>query len=147
MSIKCSEVVNYNLSLSYYKFISEIFEEEIKYIHGYKSLVNEYFKKSLDLQVTLGKKLGKPPETFANATWIDYSPILQLTQIIPKIIQKQIENLKNFIEDIEKPINLLDDYFKKNSSEIKKYQKKYDEISNDLIKKICRYRKSKIIIL
>ena len=144
MSIKCSEVVNYNLSLGYYSFISEIFDEEIKYIRGYKSLINEYFKKSLELQVTSGTKLGRPPESFANATWIDSSPILKLTQIIPKVIQKQIENLKNFIEDIDKSINILDDYFKNKSSEIKKYQKKYDDITNDLIKKYVDIEKVKL---
>lgn len=144
MSIKCSEVVNFNLSNSYYRFISEIFEEEIKYIRGYKILINEYFKKSLDLQVASGVKLGKPPESFANATWIDSSQILKLTQIIPKIIQKQIENIKIFVEEIEKSINVLDDYFKNKASEVKKFQKKYDDISNDLIKKYVDIEKVKI---
>ena len=144
MSIKCSEVVNYNLSLGYYGFITEIFEEEIKYIRGYKSLVNEYFKKSLELQVASGSKLSKPPESFANATWIDSTPISKLTEKIPKIIQKQLENLKNFIEDIEKSINTLDDYFKSKSSEIKKYQKKYDDITNDLIKKYVDIERVKL---
>ena len=59
MSIKCSEVVNYNLSICYYWIISEIFDEEVKYIHGYKSLVNEYFKKVLNLRMSSGIKLGK----------------------------------------------------------------------------------------
>ena len=147
MMIKCSEVVNYNLSNGYYRLISEIFEEELKYIRGYKTLINEYFKKSLELQITSGAKLGRPPESFANATWIDSSPIIKLTQIIPKIIQKQIENLKNFIEEIEKSVIVLDDYFKSKSSEIKKYQKKYDDISNDLIKKYLDIEKIKITFL
>ena len=144
MSVKCSEVVNYNISTGYYRLVTEVFEEEIKYIREYKTLVNEYFKKSLALQVSSGSKLGKLPDNFANATWLDSSEILKLSQLIPKIIQKQIENLKKFMDDIEKPLNLLDDFFKNKSSEMKKMQQKYDDISNDLIKKYIDIEKIKI---
>ena len=64
MSIKCSEVVNFNLSMSYYRLISQIMEEEVKYIRGYKSLINEDFKKSLNFQVTSGSKLANLPDDF-----------------------------------------------------------------------------------
>jgi hypothetical protein len=144
MSIKCSEVVNYNISTGYYRLVMEMFEEEIKYIREYKSLVNDYFKKSLNLQVNLGSKLGKLPDNFANATWLDSSQILKLAQQIPKIIQKQIENLKIFMDEIEKPLNLLDNFFKNKSSEMKKLQQKYDDINNDLVKKYIDIERIKI---
>ena len=147
MSVKCSEVVNYNISMGYYRLISQIFEEEVKYIRGYKSLLNEYFKKALTLQVNSGAKLGKLPDDFVNASWIDSSPILKLTQLIPKIIQKQIENIKNFMDEIEKNIKNLEDFFKEKASQIKKYQQKYDEASNDLIKKYIDVEKVKISFL
>ena len=147
MSIKCSEVVNFNISLGYYRLISQTLEEEIKYINGFKSLINEYFKKALTLQLSSGTKLGKLPDEFANAKWIDSSPILKLIQIIPKIIQKQIENLQIFIKDIEKPLIDLDDYFKSKSSEIKRYQQKYDDVNNDLVKKYIDIEKTKISFL
>ena len=145
MSIKCSEVVNYNISTGYYRLVMEMFEEEIKYIREYKSLVNDYFKKSLNLQVNLGSKLGKLPDNFANATWLDSSQILKLAQQIPKIIQKQIENLKIFMDEIEKPLNLLDNFFKNKSSEMKKLQQKYDDINNDLV--IDEYKYQKLILI
>ena len=68
MSIKCSEVVNYNICRGYYNLISKMLEEQIKYILDYKSVLNDYFKKSLTLQVNLGTKLGNPPEEYKNAT-------------------------------------------------------------------------------
>ena len=75
--------------MGYYNLLSQMFDEEIKYIRGYKSIANEYFKKCLNFQMSSGSKLGKLPEDFANATWLDSSPYLKLTQQIPKIIQKQ----------------------------------------------------------
>ena len=147
MSVKCSEVVNFKISMGYYNLLSQMFDEEIKYIRGYKSIANEYFKKCLNFQMSSGSKLGKLPEDFANATWLDSSPYLKLTQQIPKIIQKQIEFLNTFMEEIEKALNSLDDFFKSKSNEIKKYQQKYDDISNDLIKKYVDVERIKLSFL
>ena len=137
-------MVNYKISMGYYDIISQMFDEEIRYIRGYKALVSEYFKKTLNHQMTSGSKLGKLPEDFANATWIDSKPYLKLTQQIPKIIQKQIEFLNTFMDEIEKALNSLDSFFKSKSSEMKKYQQKYDDANNDLIKKYIDVEKVKI---
>ena len=147
MSVKCSEVVNYKISMGYYDIISEMFDEEIRYIRGYKSIISEYFKKTLNHQMISGSKLGKLPEDFANATWIDSKPYLRLTQQIPKIIQKQIEFLNVFMDEIEKALNSLDSFFKNKSSEMKKYQSKYEDVSNDLIKKYIDIEKVKTSFL
>jgi hypothetical protein len=122
-------------------------EEQIKYILEYKSVLNEYFKKSLTLQVNLGTKLGNPPEEYKNATWLDFSPILILTQQIPKIIQKQIENNKTFIDEIEKSIKNIDNFLKDKEKIIKKYEEKYNDVNETLIKKYIEVEKSKISYL
>ena len=147
MSVKCSEVVNFNICLGYYRFISLMFEEEIKYIRNYKILLNDYFKKVLNLQINLGSKLGNPPEEFSNVSWLNFTPMLKLTQHIPKVIQKQIENIKNFLDESEKSIKNIDDFLKEKSISIKKYQQKYEESSNDLIKKYIEVEKAKISFL
>ena len=147
MSIKCSEVVNYNICRGYYNLISKMLEEQIKYILDYKSVLNDYFKKSLTLQVNLGAKLGNPPEEYKNATWLDYSPIVMLTQQIPKIIQKQIENNKNFIDEIEKSIKNIDNFLKDKAKIIKKYEEKYNDVNEILIKKYIDVEKSKLSYL
>ena len=147
MSIKCSEVVNFNISMGYFRLISQMVEEQLKYINGFKSLINDYFKKTLTLQLSSGIKLGNLPDEFAKSAWIDSSPILKLAQLIPKIIQKQIENIQAFIKDIEKPLIDLDDFFKNKSSEIKKYQQVYDDANNDLVKKYIDIEKTKISFL
>ena len=147
MSVKCSEVVNYNICLGYYRLISQMFEEEIKYIKNYKVILNDYFKKVLNLQVNIGSKLGKPPDEFSNADWLNFGPILKLTQQIPKMIQKQIENIKTFMDDLDKKTKALDDFLKDKSNIIKRFQLKYDNSNNDLIKKYIDVEKIKISFL
>jgi len=147
MSVKCSEVVNYNICLGYYRLISQMFEEEIKYIRNYKVILNDYFKKALNLQVNIGSKLGKPPDEFSNADWLNFGPILKLTQQIPKMIQKQIENIKTFMDDLDIKTKVLDDFLKDKSNIIKRFQLKYDNSNNDLIKKYIDVEKIKISFL
>ena len=147
MSVKCSEVVNFNICMGYYRLISEMFEEEVKYIRNYKVILNDYFKKVLNLQINSGSKLGKPPEDFINAKWLNYEPILKLTQQIPKIIQKQIEFQKTFMDEIDKSMKKIDDFLKEKSNSIKRFQQKYDDASNDLIKKYIDIEKIKMSFL
>ena len=147
MSIKCSEVVNFKICLGYYRLSHLMFEEELKYIRNYKILLNDYFKKVLNLQVNLGSKLGLPPEEFSNTAWLNFSPILKITQHIPKTIQKQLENISTFMEELEKTLKNIDDYLKEKANMIKKYQQNYDDISNELIKKYIDVEKEKISYL
>ena len=147
MSIKCSEVVNFNICKGYYSLISKMLEEELKYILDYKIILSEYFKKSLNLQVNLGTKLGNPPEEFKNATWLDYAPIIILTQQIPKIIQMQIENNKNFIDEIEKNIKNIDLFLKDKSKSMKKFEEKYHDVNDALIKRYIEVERAKISYL
>ena len=147
MSIKCSEVVNYNICRGYYNLTTKMLEEEVKYILEYKSILNDYFKKSLNLQLNIGTKLGIPPDEYKNAKWLDYSPIINLTQQIPKIIQKQIENNKNFMDEIEKNIKHIDNFLKEKGKLIKKYEEKYNDVNEILIKKYIEVEKYKIPFL
>ena len=147
MSIKCSEVVNYNICQGYYKMISLVFDDELKYIRSYKSLLSDYFKKVLSLQVNLGLKLGQPPEEFANASWLNCTPILKLTQYIPKMIQKQLESIKNFLDEFEKSIEKIDDFLKEKSNSIKNYQEKYENSNEELLKKYLDVEKIKATFL
>lgn len=58
MSVKCSEVVNFNICLGYYRLITQMYKEELEYIRSYKIQLSDYFKKVLNLQVSIGSKLG-----------------------------------------------------------------------------------------
>lgn len=147
MNIKCSEVDNYNICLEYYNLISLMFEEEIKYIRNYKILLSDYFKKVLFLQVNIGSKLGQLPEEFSKSTSLKYSHILKLTQHIPKMIQKQLESINIFMEEFEKSIKTIDDYLKEKSNLVKSLQVKYEDSSQELIKKYNDVDNAKITFL
>ena len=147
MSIKCSEVVNYNICKGYYGLISKMLEEELKYIIDYKSILNDYFKKALNLQVNLGTKLSMPPDEYKNASWLNIEPIIQLTQQVPKIIQKQIENNKNFIDEVDKNIKTIENFLKEKAKIMKKFEEKYNDVNDVLIKKYIEVEKNKINFL
>ena len=147
MSIKCSEVVNYNICKGYYGLISKMLEEELKYILDYKSILNDYFKKALNLQVNLGTKLSMPPDEYKNASWLNIEPIIQLTQQVPKIIQKQIENNKNFIDEVDKNIKNIEGFLKEKAKIMKKFEEKYNDVNDVLIKKYIEVEKNKINFL
>jgi len=124
-----------------------MFKEELEYIRSYKIQISDYFKKVLNLQVSIGSKLGKPPDEFADATWIDFSPILKLTQLIPKIIQKQLENIKNFMDEIDKYLKTIDNFLTEKAKMIKRFQQQYDDTNNDLVKRYIEVEKVKISFL
>ena len=147
MSVKCSEVVNFNICLGYYRLITQMYKEELEYIRSYKIQLSDYFKKVLNLQVSIGSKLGKPPDEFADATWIDFSPVLKLTQLIPKIIQKQLENIKNFMDEIDKYLKTIDNFLSEKAKMIKRFQQQYDDTNNDLVKRYIEVEKVKISFL
>ena len=147
MSVKCSEVVNFNICLGYYRLITQMYKEELEYIRSYKIQLNDYFKKVLNLQVSIGSKLGKPPDEFADAAWIDFSPVLKLTQLIPKIIQKQLENIKNFTDEIDKYLKTIDNFLSEKAKMIKRFQQQYDDTNNDLVKRYIEVEKVKISFL
>ena len=147
MSIKCSEVVNYNICKGYYGLISKMLEEELKYIIDYKSILNDYFKKALNLQVNLGTKLSMPPDEYKNASWLNIEPIIQLTQQVPKIIQKQIEDNKNFIDEVDKNIKNIENFLKEKAKIMKKFEEKYNDVNDVLIKKYIEVEKNKINFL
>jgi hypothetical protein len=147
MSVKCSEVVNFNICLGYYRLITQMYKEELEYIRSYKIQLSDYFKKVLNLQVSIGSKLGKPPDEFANASWIDFTPVLKLTQLIPKIIQKQLENIKTFMDEIDKYLKTIDNFLSEKAKMIKRFQQQYDDTNNDLVKRYIEVEKVKISFL
>ena len=49
MNFVCSEVENMNISIEYYDFIKQMYENLTKYIKAYKSETNDYYKKILKI--------------------------------------------------------------------------------------------------
>lgn len=54
---KCSEVENMKISISYYNFIKEVFEDYINSVSYYKDITIEYIKKLKKFQDKFGENL------------------------------------------------------------------------------------------
>ena len=135
MSFVCSEVENMSISINYYEFIKQMYETLTKYIKGYKSETNDYFKKISKMHEKYYPKLSGMKEELKKMTNIKTNHIISLSSKVPKIIGQQITNLKYFISGIEAIIKSFDKTLKEKNSMSSKYQSEYDECRNSLVKK------------
>ena len=145
MNFICSEVENMSISINYYEFIKQIYENLTKYIKAYKSETNDYYKKISKLHEKYFPKLSEVKEEFKKSTNIKINHILSLSSKVPKIINQQILNLKYFVSGIEETIKSFDKTIKDKNSMSTKYKNEYEECRNSLVKKYKDIEKSKSI--
>ena len=143
MNFVCSEVENMNISIEYYDFIKQMYENLTKYIKAYKSETNDYYKKILKIHDKYYPKLSTIKEELKKKLTIKTNHIISLSSKVPKIINQQIINLKYFISGIEATIKSFDKTLKEKNSMSSKYQSEYDDSRNALIKKYKDIEKSK----
>ena len=130
MNFNCSELDNINIAFEYFSLIKQIGEELIKFILGYKQLMQENTKKLEIYQANFGKKLISPPENPKMAKIID------LTSKILEIISKNIELFQSSGNELENSIKEFESILKEKA-----------EISNNLKKSSLEFSKSFIISL
>ena len=143
MDFVCSEVENMSISVEYYDFIKQMYENLTKYIKAYKSETNDYYKKILKIHDKYYPKLSTIKEELKKKLTIKTNHIISLSSKVPKIINQQIINLKYFITGIEATIKSFDKTLKEKNSMSSKYQSEYDDSRNSLIKKYKDIEKSK----
>ena len=143
MNFVCSEVENMSISVEYYDFIKQMYENLTKYIKAYKSETNDYYKKILKIHDKYYPKLSTIKEELKKKLTIKTNHIISLSSKVPKIINQQIINLKYFITGIEATIKSFDKTLKEKNSMSSKYQSEYDDSRNSLIKKYKDIEKSK----
>ena len=131
----CSELENMNISINYYSFIKEVFEDYIKYITNYKNITNEYLKKLIQNHEKYGPRLMGKEKDLSKYKGIKTTHIYSITSPIPKIINKQIENLKFFITGIDSQIESYNLIIKEKDILSTKFQQMFDEAKKDLLKK------------
>ena len=135
MNFLCSEIQNITISTNYFNFIKEIFDDYIKYISNYRIITSEYIKKlTLFQEKSSLKLLGK--EIYNNQYEnISKSHIYKITSIVPKIIDKQIENLNLLMTGIESQVNNYDSIMKEKDILLQKFEMMFEEARKDLLKK------------
>ena len=131
----CSELQNMNISINYFDFIKEVFENYIKYISNYRNITNEYLKKLCLFQDKYGPRLTGREKDISKYKNINTSHIYSLTSPITKIITKQIENLELLISGIDSQIENYYSIIKEKEILSTKFQLMFDEAKKDLLKK------------
>ena len=135
MNFLCSEIQNITISTNYFNFIKEIFDDYIKYISNYRIITSEYIKKlTLFQEKSSLKLLGK--EIYNNQYEnISKSHIYKITSVVPKIIDKQIENMNLLMTGIESQVNNYDSIMKEKDILLQKFEMMFEEARKDLLKK------------
>ena len=133
----CSELENMNISINYFNFIKEVFDDYIKYITNYKLITNEYLKKMGQLQEKYSPKLtGKDKDKdYTKYKNINTTHIYSITYPVTKIIDKQIENLDILLFGIDSQIKNYNSIIKEKDILLSKFQLMFDEATKDLLKK------------
>lgn len=131
----CSELENINISVDYFNFIKDIFSDYMQYIINYKIIVSEYLKKLTIFQEKYAYKLlGQEKDNIRNKN-VQTDHIFSLTSPIPKIIDKQIENLKMSINEFDSQIEKNNKFIKEKEILSSKFQLMFEESRKDLLKK------------
>ena len=131
----CSELENINISVDYFNFIKDIFSDYMQYITNYKIIVSEYLKKLTIFQEKYANKLlGQKKDNIRNKN-VQTDHIFSLTSPIPKIIDKQIENLKMSINEFDSQIEKNNKFIKEKEILSRKFQLMFEESRKDLLKK------------
>ena len=131
----CSELENINISIDYFIFIKGVFADYLQYIINYKIIANEYIKKLELFQDKFSPKLSGVDKDNIKNKIMNISHIFSLTSPLIKIIQKQIENLKIFMEGIDLQKENINKLIKEKEILSNKFQIMFEESRKDLLKK------------
>jgi len=135
----CSELENMTISVNYFNFIKDTFEDYIKYISNYKIITSDYIKKICQFQEKYGPRLtgkdkDKDKENLKYKN-INTKHIYSIVSPVTKIIDKQVENLKLVMDGIESQVNNFYALIKEKEILLNKFTSMFDEATKDLLKK------------
>ena len=131
----CSELENINISIDYFIFIKGVFFDYLQYIINYKTVTIEYIKKLEIFQDKYTNKLTGNDKDNIKYKNINTKHIFSLTSTLIKIVEKQIENLKIFINGFNAQIENNNNTIKENEILANKFQSMFEESRKDLLKK------------
>ena len=137
MNIKCSELDNMNITLDYFNLIKQISEELVKYLKGYRQIIQDNVKKIQSLHNNFKKKLVNP----------DNSKISQISRsLTSKVIQLLDQNNELYqlsVDELEMRLKEFDNFIKQKTEAIKAIQKSSAELNKSLTNSYSEVNKSK----
>ena len=132
----CSELENINISIDYFIFIKEVFNDYLQYISNYKAITNEYIQKLEIFHERFSDRLlGQDNNNNIKNKNMNTSHIYSFINPLIKIIGKQIEYLRIFMEGVDSQIESNNKWIKENELLSDKFQLMFEEARKDLLKK------------
>ena len=132
----CSELENINISIDYFIFIKEVFNDYLQYISNYKAITNEYIQKLQIFHERFSDRLlGQDNNNNIKNKNMNTSHIYSFINPLIKIIGKQIEYLRIFMEGVDSQIESNNKWIKENELLSDKFQLMFEEARKDLLKK------------
>ena len=110
MTLNSLQVENFSLSLDYYNSLKNINDNLIIYLKDYKSASIQYNQKIQEIGNIYDKKIEKIIDEIKSKKNLDFTPLLNFTSSIEKIIQSYNENLAFFIDELEKELKIYENY-------------------------------------
>ena len=132
----CSEYNNMKITKDYFKFITQIYEDFIKYILRYKNITNDYIKNLTQFYDKYSfKLLRNNDQNNTEKLEININHIYKILESVPKIIKKQIINLREIITGIETTSSNFENIIKEKNILAANIQRPFEEYKDDLHKR------------
>ena len=120
----------------YFVFIKEVFNDYLQYISNYKAITNEYIQKLEIFHERFSDRLlGQDNNNNIKNKNMNTSHIYSFINPLIKIIGKQIEYLRIFMEGVDSQIESNNKWIKENELLSDKFQLMFEEARKDLLKK------------
>ena len=126
MNIKCSEWDNLSISLNYFNSIKQLSDDLIKYIKGYKQIIQDYNKKLISLQSNFKSKLSKPENPMNSQI------ISTLTCKISQLMSQSNELFQLSLDEMDLRLKEFDSFMKEKCELIKSIQKSSLDLNKTL---------------
>ena len=124
---------NMNTSLDLFEIIKETAEEYCTYVKKYKEYTAMYFEKLSKLTYNNKKEIKNKK--------INISPFFAIINKVPKLIEQQIESLKNFVNTFDYTIKPLEDVLKNELNNLEEPKKDFEENKKKYQKNINKHKK------
>ena len=143
MNIEEKEIYNMNITLNYYDNLKILVDNHLNYLKTYKVLTTEYYNKLIVFHQDHINKKEKIISQISKIKNIDLTHNINISEIVPRITTLYLENLKYFIEEVDKSITTFQKINEEKELIILKLKSTFKDSKNDLSHKIKDIEKSK----
>ena len=143
MNIEDTESYNMNITLKYYDNLKILVDNHLNYIKTYKVFTTEYYNKLTAFHQDYINKTKKIISEISKIKSINLNHNINISDIIPRVSTLYLDNIKYFIEDIDKSIASFMKINKEKELLILKLKSTFEESKNDLSQKVHNLNKVK----